>query len=548
MSDSRSASRTILRFHHFVLWDTQDNRGWLVNGQTVALHLLRGHLKYRAETKDYSFSKLERIGDETPAAAERLLLELEKEKLPAPEGPKNNEEKSKDTASSKDQDDAKKFSIGEVLDGIYAVLLKMRDATESMYEHPGVTGSLRTWIETRWSLAVRGWDFEELSRGTGAHVRVQKFHRDPGWLAFTRELRVSFLFGGDFGEIMHPRTGHCCPHFQTLPKHQDYLAVGMHTIQPLVDKHGAARKPLETVAKLTQHDAWEHDVDPFNHLHGQGDHLDKVDSSCFPVQRLVRIRHNVNDKQKDEKLVKKSKGQLYSWIEVDRMNTSPKDLEKELEQRPPNEGVVVFGNKPDAKKLKQLAQPIRQRNGSSGKPQTASATPTATSKHHPQTEAAQRQSSSNSLRSNASTSIARTPTKAPGQPSVASAQRTPGMSSTDSRTRPNATIAGSVQPQASPAQATTPTAMRKPSNSSVRTTGSVASKATGGSKPQREPSAASLKKTNTNSSDKTASSRSSGNTHSSASGTSAASSRQRQQRLEQQQLGGTTAAAGNSAP
>ncbi|KKY34898.1 putative pfs domain protein [Diaporthe ampelina] len=140
MSDSRSASRTILRFHHFVLWDTQDNRGWLVNGQTVALHLLRGHLKYRAETKDYSFSKLERIGDETPAAAERLLLELEKEKLPAPEGPKNNEEKSKDTASSKDQDDAKKFSIGEVLDGIYAVLLKMRDATESIMM-PGNT----TW-------------------------------------------------------------------------------------------------------------------------------------------------------------------------------------------------------------------------------------------------------------------------------------------------------------------------------------------------------------------------------------------------------------------
>lgn len=606
-----------------------------MNGQAVALHLLRAHLKYRAETKNYDFSKLKNISDETPSATEDLLLELEDDKIPRPESSKNNGENSEDVKPSKDRDDNKDFSIGEVLDGIYAVLLKMRETTDTMYDHPNLTGSLRSWIDTRWSFTARGWDFEELAQGTGADVRVHKFHKDPGWYPFTQELRASFLFGGDFGEIMRPSAGHCCPHFQTLPKHQNYLAVGMHTIQALVNKQGAAREPLETVAKLTQRDAWEHDVDPFNHSHGQGYHLDKVDSSCLPVQSLVRVRNNGNDKQKDIDLVKKSKGRLYSWIEVDKMNTTPEDMKKDRKARSLKTGVIVFGNKPDSAKLRHLAQSSSHRHGSSGGPRPASATPNATSKQQPHVGATQRPPSSKSLRSNTSTSDANgarnpmrdpsqlpvapagrassissvrstdsgTRRKAPGsgsgierpqqsspQTSTASGHRTPSISSVrstassthprepstakgvgepqtpspqvvasathktasngslrsiGSSTRPQPVVAGSGRHGEATAEAKATTAARKPSSSSVRTTSSIDSKATGGSHPQIpavQPTTLSLRKTNTHSSDKSTSSRSSRGTQNSTAGSTAADNRQRQQRHDQ--LGAVTAGTG----
>lgn len=546
-SDAGSALHA-LKYRFFVLWDTSDDRGWLVNGPVAALQLLRSYLKSREAIFD--FSKLNHINDETPSAAYDVLRDEENMKMVV--FPKSKDVKDKPEAGESSAD-AKETTFEHVSFNVYKVLLQLSKIT---IETSGKTGNnipdwFQTWVGKRWDSTVKGWDFSRLHRSYEPQVFLKKFRSDPGWLDLTRELQACFLFGGTFGEMMQPRNGHCCPHFRTLPKHENYLAVGMGTIQMCVNDEGAAAEATEVVAKLSRTVAWERDVNPFSHTHGQGNHLDKVDPSCFPVQSLVKIRDNGNDRKKDKDLVIKSKGRLYSWKEVDDMNAAAEDKNKKTIDKSIKTGVVVFGKKPDGSKLRQLAQ--------ANAPATVgslSKTPT----QQAQAAETQRPSTSHSLKSNTSAADptgAKTPTKGPAQPSGSPARRAPSVTSiksTHSSTQRRAPDASpSVQqpqgpnPQASTASAqrtsSAPTAARKPSNSSVRTTSSVDSKATGGSNlqiPAAQPPTPALKKSNTDSSDRTTSSRASKNTQSSAAGSAAENNRQRQQR--QGQLGAATAA------
>ncbi|KAK7722851.1 hypothetical protein SLS63_009125 [Diaporthe eres] len=338
-----------LRYRFFVLWDTNDDRGWLVKGPVAALQVLRSYIKSREDDREanFDFSKLNHINDETPSAAYDVLHDKENKKMVvfSPEV----------TESSAD---AKETTFEHVSLNVYKVLLELSKIT---IDTSGKTGNnipdwFQAWVGKRWDSTVRGWDFQRICRSYEPQVFVKKFRTDPGWLELTRGLQACFLFGGSFGEIMQPRNGHCCPYFKTLPKGENYLAVGMGTIQDCVNDEGAARKATVTVAKLAPRVAWERDVNPFDHTHGQGDHLDKVDPSCFPIQRLVKIRDNGNDTNKDKDLLIKSKGRLYSWKDVDDMNTPAEDKNTETIEKPRKTGVVVFGKKPGATKLRQLAQ------------------------------------------------------------------------------------------------------------------------------------------------------------------------------------------------
>ncbi|KAG6358205.1 hypothetical protein INS49_014089 [Diaporthe citri] len=465
-SDAGSALHA-LKYRFFVLWDTKDERGWLVNGPVAALQVLRSYLKDREAIFD--FSKLNHINDETPSAAYDLLRDEENMKMVVFPKSKDVTEKPEAGESS---EDAKETTFEHVSFNVYKVLLQLSKIT---IETSGKSGNnipdwFHTWVGKRWDSTVRGWDFTRIYHSYEPQVFLKKFHTDPGWLDLTRGLQACFLFGRSFGEIMQPRDGQCCPYFKTLPKGENYLAVGMSTIQTCANDEGAAAEATDTVAKLAPRVAWERDVNPFNHTHGQGDHLDKVDPSCFPVQRLVKIRDNGNDEKKDKDVLRKSKGRLYSWKEVDEMNTPAEDKNKKTIEKSLKTGVVVFGRKPDATKLRQLAQ--------ANAPATVgslSKTPT----QQAQAAETQRPSSSHSLKSNTSARDPRStgpPTK--GQPSGTPAGRAPSVTSIKSthpstqRKAPDASP-GVERPQAATTpQAPPASAQRTPSVSSVTSTAS----------------------------------------------------------------------------
>lgn len=103
---------------------------------------------------------------------------------------------------------------------------------------------------------------------------------------------------------------------------------------------------------------WKYDVNPFGHIQGQKNHLEQVDSNCFPTQSLVTVSIVFTCEEKSN--LRWEKGRPYSWKEVDDMITAPED--EPVEDKAHKNGMLVFGNKQSETKLGQLAEANLQEN------------------------------------------------------------------------------------------------------------------------------------------------------------------------------------------
>lgn len=638
----------------FVVWDVDRKRGWLLRGDTVALHVLRVNVGQKYSPEEFDFSALKILKDvaDDPSPAYKVLDAF------------NNQESSLNRIKkgySEDEDDKEKqlkTSLGAKLDIIYAQLLKLSDESPSLNRHDGnLSGPLRIWFKKKWGTTLRGWDFKRLASFHKPRTFQCRLDKDPGWLKMTRQLEATFLFTKGTGEMLDPLPSSCCCHFPTVPAGKNFLASNMETLGRLITEYGGdddeGDPPEKTVARLSSNQGWEKGLDPFERKGCKGghDHLDTVGPSCFPVQSLRDAKYEVNfDKRAGKETKQIHKKELYTKKEIRlMMSKHPK-------------GVVVFGRQPQAEELKALcrrkptgattqnaaptssAQPA-EKPSSQGSTQTqvsAATSPAAVSPAgpgRPSTESAPRASSIDSHRSAASNTQARTSgtTDAPAHPgsstprssaaSVCKSASSATLRSIDSATHPRALHGSSNcagRPQASPAASvqriasnasqrsiassthlnssegassgraahprvsapgspansmqkavshaslrsnssaaravdqnagfgrpdeqklpvpqSVPTATRKPSSSSVRTASSVASRATGDSRSQGPSSKTpdtGLRKTSTNSSERSTGSHSSRIRENLA---AFASNRQRQQPFEQ--AGSTTPAAG----
>lgn len=530
--EMREAALNGLRVRLFVLWDKARERGWLVRGDTVALHLLRVYLQKTPQAKGFDSTSLKHIGDKNSSAYD-VLDEFNKEEgsLDQLKDVEGKYQTSADKQRTKTREEVIKQVIGPILDNVYALLLQLSKDTRTLNKRGGVSGPVLKWFEDRWSTTIRGWDFDDLISGDEPQVYVYKMDKDPGWLRMTRELNATFLFARGLGEILEPSAGSCCRYFPTLPLGKNFLAANMTVLESLVTKHGGEDEflnlPDTTVARLSRSQGWARRLDPFAHPNCRGDHLNTLEPSCFPVQGLQTAPLGQNDQKNAKKDIKllKDNTKLHTKGEIRAM------------AKKHSNGVVVFGRQPDSEELKDMYRQ-RQQNSQSGTPHKLEAAPAAAqsssrpSSHgstpgstrpspaaedptlpthsgpkvsgarptesnssaksaspskiphtqQPQAAATERPSGSNSLRSNVSAADvrgARTPTKGPAQPSVAPAGRTPSVTSiksTHSSTQRKAPDAspGVERPQASTTQASTASTQRTPSVSSVRSTTSKA--------------------------------------------------------------------------
>lgn len=337
-----------LRLRKYILWDTKDRRGWLVNGTVAALQLLLAYIRNTPQGEIFDFTRIHHIDNKTPEAAWEILCDEGNMNIIIHKVLEDVDEKPRSAESSLDLANIEQKSLGEVMKGIYDVMRDLKPRSPMLFKD-------------RWDLM--GWDFERIYRTNKAKLYKHKFDEEPSWLSFAKDLEPIFLFGSDFGEIMQPREGHCCPYFKTVPKGQDYLVMDMHMIKSLMRSFRHREEKSEIVARLTLDFAWEHRVDPFRHSHGQDDHLDKVDSSCFPVQKIVKTpKHDWQTPEREEALLKEGEGRRYSWQDVAEMTMTVSDTDEAVdengESQRPSEGemIVVLGNYPDREKLRQLAE------------------------------------------------------------------------------------------------------------------------------------------------------------------------------------------------
>ncbi|POS80095.1 hypothetical protein DHEL01_v201502 [Diaporthe helianthi] len=192
----------------FVVWDVDRKRGWLLRGDTVALHVLRVNVGQKYSPEEFDFSALKILKDvaDDPSPAYKVLDAF------------NNQESSLNRIKkgySEDEDDKEKqlkTSLGAKLDIIYAQLLKLSDESPSLNRHDGnLSGPLRIWFKKKWGTTLRGWDFK----------RLASFHK--------------------------PR--------------KNFLASNMETLGRLITEYGGdddeGDPPEKTVARLSSNQGWE---------------------------------------------------------------------------------------------------------------------------------------------------------------------------------------------------------------------------------------------------------------------------------------------------
>ncbi|KAG5654894.1 hypothetical protein KAF25_005851 [Fusarium avenaceum] len=203
----------------FVLfWDEQDKRGWLINGTSALLHVVRASLVYDSTDK-FRSAFLFKSGDLrespkpfTPDSAIDMLIDSKNLRLnlyPEKDG---------------------HIVFKDRVDQFYNLLEKMLDHQTDITRHNGgsLMGKPRKFLE--------GWDFKDLATSRDPlHPRVASIHAaGKGWVDLMRALHAVTLIGRDFGEILRPVNANVCRYWATLPKQRWLISSCVSDLESVV--------------------------------------------------------------------------------------------------------------------------------------------------------------------------------------------------------------------------------------------------------------------------------------------------------------------------
>ncbi|KAJ0421353.1 hypothetical protein BJY00DRAFT_111456 [Aspergillus carlsbadensis] len=214
---------------YVVLWDVGSKRGWLVNGPSALLHLLRASLRSN-QVDDLSFAFLfdpatfeEAKAPYTVSAALQVLM-----------NPKN-----LDLALYEDDSEGcpkpNYYRVRDRLNDLYEVVEKMLDYQIMICGKDGVKlrGVPRRDLE--------GWDFKDIAtKEDPIYPRLAKLKTTgKSWVDFVRATQAVVLFGRDFGDLVEPSaTTDLCSHWKSLPCDRYYLAACMGDLKRIFDRSG----------------------------------------------------------------------------------------------------------------------------------------------------------------------------------------------------------------------------------------------------------------------------------------------------------------------
>ncbi|KAI1364127.1 hypothetical protein F5Y08DRAFT_353825 [Xylaria arbuscula] len=205
-----------LKDKHVVLWDVGDERGWLVNGVSAWLHLLRANLKRQFEDDDSHQPEL--VSPMNPYKA-RSSLDFSM----------NSENMNLILLEDEHQGSTRFRTIRDVSDRLFETLDRLL-----AYQAEAVRKRERA---SRKSLS--GWAFRDLAK----ELELEAFAitvPDIGktWIDFARAISAVTLFGRGFGELILPRSP--CKPWAKLPTGQFYLATSGLVLNRIIDNIGSS--------------------------------------------------------------------------------------------------------------------------------------------------------------------------------------------------------------------------------------------------------------------------------------------------------------------
>ncbi|KAJ5272482.1 hypothetical protein N7478_007607 [Penicillium angulare] len=238
---------------YVMLWDEKDKRGWLVNGISALLHLVRASLRHYSKD-DFSsaflfdFEKMMNSNELKPNSAIKVLLHEGNKELEIYPGkserseeeeissPKNN------TGYSKTQKKKRGYYLFEDLVEQHFTILE-----QIIEYHAHKAGENGVNLKLRVRKHLEGWDFVELATDHDPRPRVATLEAMGwGWVDFIRSIGAVTLFGRDFGEIIQPVDfDGMCPSWKKLPTQKYYLAASVREMKDIMEKHGKGCNGLD---------------------------------------------------------------------------------------------------------------------------------------------------------------------------------------------------------------------------------------------------------------------------------------------------------------
>ncbi|KAK6356063.1 hypothetical protein TWF718_000437 [Orbilia javanica] len=245
---------------YVILWDKKDMRGWLVNGTSALLHLLRKFLVHssQSEFKSRFTFKLDSIqeAEKTYTTSSAIDVLLNENNL--------NLEIYRENGIP--------IRVKDRLKAIYNLLEQIIDYQIDVVDgHRDASQRARRYLE--------GWDFNDIARVRDPiQPRVTILPSiGKGWVDFTRDIYAITLFGSGFGEIIQSTDGVSCALWATLPKDTYYLAASIRDLKNIMDidvNEGS------TPMRLTGNIDWHHYIGGCEGCRsgedGQEEHLDLV--------------------------------------------------------------------------------------------------------------------------------------------------------------------------------------------------------------------------------------------------------------------------------
>lgn len=229
---------------YVVFWDEEAKRGWLINGTSALLHIVRASLAHY-EHDDFSSCflfdkhKMNNLPQHQykPNTAIGVLIDQGNQSLAIyPDVVAQKQDTSIDGGSSTRTQTSTFFLLGDLIKQHLSALEQMVDMHSHLAGRDGI--NLRARVRKH----LEGWDFADLAKDYDPTPRVATIPMlSYGWVDFVRSIGAITLFGRGFGELIRPvATPGLCERWAALPQQDYLLAASFADLRNIMERHGDA--------------------------------------------------------------------------------------------------------------------------------------------------------------------------------------------------------------------------------------------------------------------------------------------------------------------
>lgn len=232
---------------YVTFWDVDEERGWLVNGNSALLHLLRASLKFSKENKfksEFLFQEdkfEESPSPFTPGSTLHVLLNHRNQRLKLYLKESHSHTETKELPGGDAETVTRTVTswttVRDRIEELYETMEKLIDhnaTSEDSYK--GVNAKLRRHDH------LYGWDFAEIAKDRDPfHLRKAKLPLDwMSWVELTRAIPAITLFGKGFGDMIlaSPQETSCCRDWRSVPTNKHLLCVSVADLRDIIKQIG----------------------------------------------------------------------------------------------------------------------------------------------------------------------------------------------------------------------------------------------------------------------------------------------------------------------